>query len=162
MVRRSILKQNVFQSQNLQLANDKMTLKVMEKYIAETEDIPIVVVISTDIVSNIKGYHVYKSVWTQTLQEQVYGEIERHNPVDKYAVTVKKDEMVVGHIPLWENGKFAETIFYFLRADPYGKCNIDVTGKAVNLGDCDGIQTCLVFCTYQGKSPCWRYQNSGR
>ena len=67
VVRMSILKQNVFQSQNLQLANDKMVLKVMEKDIAETEDIPIVVVTSTDIVSNIKGYHVYKSVWTPTL-----------------------------------------------------------------------------------------------
>ena len=51
----------------MQLANDKMALKVMEKDIAETEDIPIVVVTSTDIVSNIKGYHVYKSVWTPTL-----------------------------------------------------------------------------------------------
>ena len=67
VVRMSIFKQNVFQSQNLQLANDKMALKVMEKDIAETEDIPIVVVTSTDIVSNIKGYHVYKSVWTPTL-----------------------------------------------------------------------------------------------
>ena len=54
----------------------KMALKVMEKDIAETEDIPIVVVTSIDIVSNIKGYHVYKSVWTLTLQEQVYGEIK--------------------------------------------------------------------------------------
>ena len=120
----STLKQNVFQSQNLQLANDKMVLKVMEKDITETEDIPIVVVTFTDIVCNIKGYHVYKSLWTPTLQEQVYGEVEPHNPVDKYAVAVKKDEVVVGHLPLGGNGKFAKTIFYFLRADPYGKCNI--------------------------------------
>ena len=49
------------------MANDKMTLNVMEKDIAETEDISIVLVTSTDIVSNIKGYHVYKSVWTPTL-----------------------------------------------------------------------------------------------
>ena len=67
VVRMPILKQNVFQSQNLQLANYKIALKFMEKDIAETEDIRIVVVISTDIVSNIKGYHVYKSVWTPTL-----------------------------------------------------------------------------------------------
>ena len=98
-----------------------MTLKVMGKDIAETEDIPTVIVTSTDIVSNIKGYHVYKSVWTPTLQEQVYGETEPHNPVDKYAVAVKKDEKVVGHLPFEENGKFAKTIFYFLCADPYGK-----------------------------------------
>ena len=78
----------------------KMALKVMEKDIAETEDIPIVVVSSTDIVSDIKGYHVDKIVWTPTLQEQVYGEIELHNPVDKYAVAVKKDEKVIGHLPL--------------------------------------------------------------
>ena len=63
---------------------------------------------STDIFSNIKGYCVYKSVWTRTLQEQVYGKIEPHNPFDKYAVTVKKDEKVVG--PLGENGKFAKTL----------------------------------------------------
>ena len=44
----------------------KMALKVMEKYIAETEDIPIVVVTSIVIVYSIKGYHVYKSVWTPT------------------------------------------------------------------------------------------------
>ena len=87
-----------------------MALKVMEKDIAETEDIPIVVVTSTDIVFNIKGYHVYKSVWTPTLQEHVYEEIEPHNPVDKYVVAVKKDEKVVGHLPLRENGNN----FFFL------------------------------------------------
>ena len=92
----------------------KMVLKVMEKDIAETEDIPIVVVTSIDIVSNIKAYHVYKSVWTPTLQEQVHGEIEPHNPVDKYAVAVKMDEKVIRHLPLGENGKFAKTSFYLL------------------------------------------------
>ena len=48
----------------MQLANDKMALKVMEKDIGDIEDIPIVVVTPNDIVSNIKGYYVYKSVWT--------------------------------------------------------------------------------------------------
>ena len=50
----------------------------------------------------------------------MYGEIEPRNSVDKYAVAVKKDEKVVGHLPLGENGKFAKIFFYFLRADPYG------------------------------------------
>ena len=79
-------------------------------------------------------------MWTPIVQEQVYGEIEPHNLVDKYAVTVKKVEKVVGHLPLGGNGKFAKTILYFLRAEPYGKCNITVTGKAVNLGYGDGLQ----------------------
>ena len=112
----------------------------MEKDIAETKDILIAVVTSTDIVSNIKGYHVSKSVWTPILQEQVYGETELHDSVDKYAVAVKKVEKVVGHLPLRENGKFPKTNFYFLCADRYEKCNITVTGKAVNLGDGDGMQ----------------------
>ena len=91
-----------------------------------------------------------KSVWTPNLQEQVYGEIEPHNPVDKYAVAVKKDEEVVGHLPLGKNWKFAKTIFYFLCADPYGKCNITVTGKAVNLGDGDGMQVpCILHLSGQ-------------
>ena len=122
----------------------------MEKDIAETEDIPIVAVTSTDIGSNIKGYDVYKSVWAPTLQEQVYGEIEPHNPIEKCAVAVKKDEKVVGHLPLGENGKFAKTFFCFLRADPYGKCNIIVTGKTVNLGDGDGMQVpCILHLSGQ-------------
>ena len=78
-------------------------------------------------------------MWTPTLQQQVYGEIEPHNPVDKYAAIVKKDEKVVGHLPLGENGKIAKKTFYFLLADSYGKCNITVTGKTVNLGDGDGM-----------------------
>ena len=127
-----------------------MALKVMEKDTAETEDIPIVFVTSIDIVSNIKGYHVYKCVWTPTLQEQVHGEIQPHNPVDKYAVAVKKDEKVIGHLALRENGKFAKTIFNFLRADPYAKCNITVVGKAVNLGDGDGMQfSCILHLSGQ-------------
>ena len=30
-----------------------------------------------------------------------------------------------------KNGKFAKTIFYFLRAYPYGNCDITVIGEAV-------------------------------
>ena len=75
----------------------------------------------------------------------MYGETEPYNPVDEYAVAVKKDEKVVGHLPLGENGKFAKTIFYFLRADSHGKCNITVTGKPVNLGDADGMQVPCVL-----------------
>ena len=85
-----------------------------------------------------------------TLQEQVSGEIEPHNPVDKYSVAVKRDEKVIGHLPLGENGKFEKTIFHFLCADPYAKCNITVVGKAVNLGDGDGMQVpCILHLSGQ-------------
>ena len=40
--------------------------------------------------------------------------------------------------------------FYFLRADPYAKCNITVVGKAVNLGDGDGMQVpCILHLSGQ-------------
>ena len=55
----------------------KMALNVMEKDIAETEDIPIVVVTSIDIVSNIKGYHVYKSVSDITLSITMLSPLKR-------------------------------------------------------------------------------------
>ena len=34
---------------------------------------------------------------------------------------------------------------YVVRADPYGKCNITVTGKAVNVGDVNGMQVPCVL-----------------
>ena len=77
----------------------KMALKVMEKKISVTEDIPIIVVRNDDILSYVKGYHVYKNVWTSCLQEQVQGETETNNGVDKYAVAVKNDGKIVGDLP---------------------------------------------------------------
>ena len=72
--------------------------------------------------------------------EKLNSEVEPNNLIDKYAVAVKKKEKLIGHLPLGKNGKFAKIIFYFLRADHYGKCDVTVTGKAVNLGDGDGMQ----------------------
>ena len=71
--------------------------------------------------------------------------MEPANSVDKYAVAVKKNVVVVGHFPLGCSGKFAKTIFYFLRTDKWSECKVIVTGKPVNRGDGDGMQVlCLV------------------
>ena len=64
--------------------------------------------------------------------------------MDKYAVCIKNENEIVGHLPLGKDGKFAKTVFYFLRADEYGSCNVLIKGKLVNLGDGDGMQ---VSCT---------------
>ena len=45
-------------------------------------------------------------------------------------------------------GGFAKTVFYFLRADEKGSCIAIVKGKAVNLGDGEGMQ---VPCTLHFK-----------
>ena len=47
----------------------------------------------------------------------------------------KVEKSVIGHLPKWTSGKYAKTIFYFLRNDSVNVCNVKVTGKAVNLGD---------------------------
>ena len=77
----------------------KMALKVMEKKVSLTEDIPIIVVRYNDVLSYVKGYHVYKNVWTSRLQDQVQGETEPNNGVDKYAVAVKNNGEIVGDLP---------------------------------------------------------------
>ena len=71
--------------------------------------------------------------------------MEPANPVDKYTVAVKKNNFVVGHLPLGCSGKFAKKIFYFLRADEWSECKVIVTGKPVNCEDGDGMQVpCLL------------------
>ena len=39
-----------------------------------------------------------------------------------------------------KSGRFAKTIFYFLRADKKNNCTAVVTCKAVNCGDGEGMQ----------------------
>ena len=62
------------------------------------------------------------------------------NPQDKCAVCVKRNECIVGHLLLVETSNFAKTIFYFLRADKYSICEVEITGKPINLGDGEGMQ----------------------
>lgn len=49
--------------------------------------------------SCIRGHHVYKSVWTPTLGEELECRREGDNNFDGYAVAVLRRGVVVGHIP---------------------------------------------------------------
>ena len=122
-----------------------MELRIGDNFINVCDSIPITVTADTEIKSFVKGYHAYKELWKPVINDQLTTAMEPDNVVDKYAVCVKKNDEIVGHLPLGKNGRFAKTIFYFLRADCYGKCNVIITGKAVNLGDGDGMQVpCLL------------------
>ena len=68
--------------------------------INEDGTIRIVLLGNFETPSYIKGYHEYRKIWTPFLQEELSGEMELANPVDKYAVAVKKNNVVVGHLPL--------------------------------------------------------------
>ena len=94
-------------------------MDLVEKLVtAMNEELPIVTINIFETVSNVKGYHVYQGNWVPKIGETLSTEREPGNPKDKYAVCVK-------------------IMFYFLRAD---KCEFEITGKPVNLGDGEGIQ----------------------
>ena len=65
---------------------------------------------------------------------------EPDNEIDKYAVAVTKDARVIGHLKKGKTGRYAKTVFYFLRANPMNTANITVTGKRVNFADGQGLQ----------------------
>lgn len=53
-----------------------------------------------EILSCVRGYHEYHRIWTTTMGEELQWERERpRNPRDPYAVVVKKNGIVVGHLP---------------------------------------------------------------
>ena len=55
----------------------------------------------------------------------------------------KINEKIVGHLKKSTSGRFAKTIFYFLRCDKGSSAWAKVIGKRCNLGDGEGMQ---VFC----------------
>ena len=78
--------------------------------------------------------------------------MEPANLVDKYAAAIKKNNVVVGHLPLGCSSTFPNTIFYFLRSDESSGCKVIVTGKQVNHRDGDGIQVPFLLKFHREKS----------
>ena len=46
----------------------------------------------------VHGYYVYKDIWEAAIREELPCEREARNSKDRYAITVKKDGTVVGHL----------------------------------------------------------------
>ena len=108
--------------------------------LTQNEEIPVVVTTHFDVDLFVKEFHEYKSIWTPTICQILSTEREPGNLVDKYTVCAKEENEIVGHLLLGKDGKFAKTVFCFLRADEY----VLIKGKPVNLGDGDEIH---VSCT---------------
>ena len=100
----------------------------------------VIVKASAEIDTYVKGYHVSKNILKRTVNEELETEMEPDNVMDKYAACVKKNTSIVGHLPLGKNRKFANMIFYFLRAAQDAECKVVITGKEVKLADRDGMQ----------------------
>ena len=54
---------------------------------------------SFSVSSAVRGYHVYKDIWTATEGEILPCSRELHNLRDPFAVAVKKGPLIVGHVP---------------------------------------------------------------
>ena len=113
------------------------------RIIMDQNEIKVIVTRNFEMVSHVKGYHMYKTLWNPLIGEFLLCEREPDNPMDKYAVCVKKENKIVRHSPFGKSAKFAKTIFYFLTADEFSSCKIVVTGKPVNLSDGKGMQVPL-------------------
>ena len=82
------------------------------------------------------GFHEYLHVRT-----------EPTNKKSRFAVAVISHEnSVVGHLMKEKSGRFAKTIFYFLRASKYHGCRVRDTNKDVSQGDDKGTKIQLSWC----------------
>ena len=50
--------------------------------------------------SVIRGHHIYKWIWRPLVGEVLTLEREEGNSHDRFAVSLLKDAIVVGHVPL--------------------------------------------------------------
>jgi len=54
---------------------------------------------SFEVESVVRGYHIYKDIWSAAVGTTLPCRQESFNPHDSYAVALIKDDLVVGHVP---------------------------------------------------------------
>ena len=124
--------------------------------LTQDEKKTIVVTTNFDVDSFVKEYYEDKSICKPKIGEILSIEREPGNLVCKCVVYVKKENEIVGYLPLGKDGKSAKTTFYFLRADGYASCNVLIKGKSVNLGDGNGMQV-LCSLNFVGRNEVYLY-----
>ena len=73
--------------------------------------------------SVVRGHHIYKTVWTPVIGEELPVEREEDNQHDQHAVAVVKNGTIVGHMPRTLSG----VSWYFLEHGGNIQCRI--TGR---------------------------------
>ena len=104
------------------------------------DKIPVILNISVELETYIKGHHVYKEVWNPEAGGKLNVLMKPDKCVDKFAVCVEKDQTLVGHLKEENSGKFANKNFYFIRSDTYCNCYAEVSGKRHNLKVGEGLK----------------------
>ena len=85
----------------------------------------------------VKGYHTYKDIWTPEVGESPIAQIEPNNPVDKQAVCIRK---FMRCLKKGASSRFARTIFFLLKGDPYSKVKTITFWCRCHLGGDEGLQ----------------------
>ena len=79
-------------------------------------------------------------IGTPKFGENLDAQIEPNNPVEKYAVYIRKSGKVVGHLKKGATDRFAKIIFIFRKGDPYLKEKAVTSGRRCNLDDGESLQ----------------------
>lgn len=93
----------------------------------------------------MRGFHVYGAVWTPVLNEELTTAQEPSNPEDKYAVSIVKNDTVVGHIPR----ELSKTCWYFIQRDGEILCTVTGNRQRSNLME-GGLEIPCIY-TFRGK-----------
>ena len=78
---------------------------------------------SFNIRSVVRGFHIYKDVWSPSINEELPTQQEHGNPADPHAVAIMKTGAVVGHVPR----EISTFCWYFLIRN--GTISCTVTGR---------------------------------
>ena len=89
----------------LTVKSDKMELMIGDNLINNKHSILIIITSDTIVKSFVKGYHAYKDLWKPFINEELTTAMKPHNVVDKYTVCVKKNNAIVGYLPLVRDGR---------------------------------------------------------
>ena len=103
------------------------------------EELPIILLKEYELNSHIKRYHAYMMKWKATLGEFLKAQWEPETHLDKFAIVVKKSDVVVGHSSKEKNGRFPKYISFFFVEAMKTLAQLKLLGT-VSLGDGEELQ----------------------
>ncbi len=71
----------------------------------------------------VRGHHVFKDIWTPSIGEVLFAKKDRRNAHDRFAVSLIRDGVVVGHVPR----EFSKVAWHFLTHG--GSISCEITGR---------------------------------
>ena len=133
-----------------------MVANIINKIVLQDEP-PIIFTVEISHESQINGHHVYKDIWTSELGEHLEVQCKPENPVDKYPVCLKtRNGTIVGHLKKGKSGRFAKTIFYYLRGQAQANWTAKVTDKDLTLVMAK-VYNSPVFCNLLEKESLYQF-----